>query len=412
MNDNSHSDKCVMDERSIAMLFYSALKFWQSCPVGIIINRLQLLEACASSMQHYGSRLQDPGVSLRLKSDWGTLANYTDERCENFSEEQDYLSANTVFSLVPFLWDFLIKEIDGRKRHSILLNRSVQNSVVSTVRCVLLSHEMSTNDVLLYDGITERSILACSISHRINETMKHIMQLRNNSPWNVGGCSTLQNLNFPTIRIKTNAEQHAKAKDHQYDGEVEWFDERHGERNPSTRPVSVACDLIGQRVAILQRRSNSVGLRKNFTRCGTVVDVELSTDIAPIVTNVMIKWWKSDCIDEEDSKLSASAFESAKFLYDSLYKWTTCHQLIGRKVAKYFNTAGKKMRKKWTLFRGEVMSYCPPPDITEIKKMLIERDEDEGELFHVVWDDGDEEDMDREDLEEALELYEEEGDSA
>jgi hypothetical protein len=80
-------------------------------------------------------------------------------------------------------------------------------------------------------------------------------------------------------------------------------------------------------------------------------------------------------------------------------KWVTSdHASLGRKVASYFQ-AGRRGQRK--LFFGEITKFAPPS---------INFDEGGNEkndqLYHVSWEDGDEEDYDQQQYEEGLSLYE------
>jgi hypothetical protein len=71
--------------------------------------------------------------------------------------------------------------------------------------------------------------------------------------------------------------------------------------------------------------------------------------------------------------------------------WTTDHESIGQAVAGYFPPEGKRRK----LFKGEVNKYAPPS---------AEGLQDH--LYHVVWEDGDENDLEEEGFQEAIRLYE------
>lgn len=64
--------------------------------------------------------------------------------------------------------------------------------------------------------------------------------------------------------------------------------------------------------------------------------------------------------------------------------WTKQHQSVGQKVAAYFDvTADSRGGMRQQLFFGEVTSYAPPT-----------RPRANDQLYHIVWEDGDEEDYD------------------
>jgi hypothetical protein len=72
-------------------------------------------------------------------------------------------------------------------------------------------------------------------------------------------------------------------------------------------------------------------------------------------------------------------------------QWVTDHPSVGKKVAAYFTLSAKKKK----LFFGEVKKYGPPSE-----------PEKRDQLYHVVWDDGDEEDYDEDDFQAGCQLYE------
>jgi hypothetical protein len=79
--------------------------------------------------------------------------------------------------------------------------------------------------------------------------------------------------------------------------------------------------------------------------------------------------------------------------------WTTDHPSVGGRVASYFPVPGKKKGKK-QLFAGEITRYGP-----ETKKGANDQ------LYHVVWEDGDEEDYEEKEYQEAKKRYDEDYES-
>lgn len=69
--------------------------------------------------------------------------------------------------------------------------------------------------------------------------------------------------------------------------------------------------------------------------------------------------------------------------------WTTDHHSIGTQVANYFSLPGGRK-----LFRGEVVKYAPPS-----------RPRARDQLYHIRWEDGDEEDYDESQLQSAVGLF-------
>lgn len=92
--------------------------------------------------------------------------------------------------------------------------------------------------------------------------------------------------------------------------------------------------------------------------------------------------------DEED--YDEKEYQAGIRLYNELnMKWVSEHDSIGAKVAAYFDSNGKEK-----LFRGEVVKYCYPS--TEFAN---------DQLYHIQWEDGDEEDYDEQQLQKAKKLF-------
>jgi hypothetical protein len=79
--------------------------------------------------------------------------------------------------------------------------------------------------------------------------------------------------------------------------------------------------------------------------------------------------------------------------------WTTDHPAVGGRVASYFPVPGKKKGKK-QLFAGEITRYGP-----ETKQGANDQ------LYHVIWEDGDEEDYEEKEYQEAKKRYDEDYES-
>ena len=100
--------------------------------------------------------------------------------------------------------------------------------------------------------------------------------------------------------------------------------------------------------------------------------------------------------DGDEQDYDEDGFVSARDLYDLLQEgWVTDHESVGTRVAAYFpSTSGT--RKK--LFTGIVVRYCPPTST-----------EEGDQLYHVIWEDLDEQDYDESELVSGKALYAENG---
>eukprot|EP01039_Chlorochromonas_danica_P002661 gene2661-2906_t len=74
-------------------------------------------------------------------------------------------------------------------------------------------------------------------------------------------------------------------------------------------------------------------------------------------------------------------------------EWTTDHPSVGTNVAFYFSVV-KGKRNVQSLFEGKVTKYAPPS-----------APEEKDQLYHIVWEDGDEEDYDERQLQKGRALY-------
>jgi hypothetical protein len=75
--------------------------------------------------------------------------------------------------------------------------------------------------------------------------------------------------------------------------------------------------------------------------------------------------------------------------------WTVHHDSVGKRVAQHFAVPTQKGKPKMQVFGGTVAVYAPPsaPKAND-------------QLYHIVWDDGDEQDFDEADLKRGLALLE------
>jgi hypothetical protein len=70
---------------------------------------------------------------------------------------------------------------------------------------------------------------------------------------------------------------------------------------------------------------------------------------------------------------------------------------VGTQVAAYFRDSSNKKAERWKLFCGRVTKYGPPSS------------DGDPPLYHIVWEDGDEEDYTDKELEKAKKLFREKG---
>lgn len=126
-------------------------------------------------------------------------------------------------------------------------------------------------------------------------------------------------------------------------------------------------------------RAKSTGVK----RAKSISDDEIPGTMKPKSKEISRKKSKSSNhrIDREEE---ASLDES-----NDVIKWTTNHESIGLKVAKYFPIDNSKI-----LYKGEVTKYAPPskPEVGD-------------ELYHIVYEDGDEEDYTALDLTRFRKLF-------
>ena len=96
--------------------------------------------------------------------------------------------------------------------------------------------------------------------------------------------------------------------------------------------------------------------------------------------------------DEDEQDYDESDFKSAVKLRELVKEgWVTEHSSLGTQVAAHFPTGIGKSTK---IFTGVVARYCPPS---------AEGEEDQ--LYHIVWEDGDEQDYDETELAAGIKLF-------
>jgi hypothetical protein len=102
--------------------------------------------------------------------------------------------------------------------------------------------------------------------------------------------------------------------------------------------------------------------------------------------------------DGDEQDFDEQEYLTALDIYEINSKWITdpAHPMIGWKVANYFVLPHQKLGTDYTLFEGKVIKYCPA---TNPKK----RDQ----LYHILWEDGDEEDYDESQLISGRQIYDE-----
>eukprot|EP01040_Poterioochromonas_malhamensis_P007699 gene7699-8314_t len=165
-------------------------------------------------------------------------------------------------------------------------------------------------------------------------------------------------------------------------------------KSPASSSSSVY-DAIGTKVATYLFVPNSqVNPPEVRLYVGEIVDI-----IPPTKPNIkdqkyIAKWY--DDKDQEEYILDIKAFENAIDLYKVNNSWTVKHSTIGSKVADYFYIPGiiPGAPGAQKLFVGKVVKYCPPSS-SRLKD----------QLYHILWEDGDEQDMDECDFSKAKKLY-------
>lgn len=121
--------------------------------------------------------------------------------------------------------------------------------------------------------------------------------------------------------------------------------------------------------------------------------IKFAPPSAPGLTDQLyhIRWEDGDEQDFDEHDM-----ERGMDLFDRLEGWTTRHHTVGLRVAAYFPVPGATAQK---LFCGTVTKFGAPTA------------EDEVPLFHVVFDDGDEQDFSQQELNLGVELYANEGET-
>ena len=74
--------------------------------------------------------------------------------------------------------------------------------------------------------------------------------------------------------------------------------------------------------------------------------------------------------------------------------WTDVHRSCGTNVASFFNIREPSGSTISQLFKGKIQSYCPPSSKSAADQM-----------YHVLWDDGDEQDFGENEFQDAIKLY-------
>lgn len=106
--------------------------------------------------------------------------------------------------------------------------------------------------------------------------------------------------------------------------------------------------------------------------------------------------WEND----EVSVMNQAEMENGLKFYNDYYGWKVAgHESIGSNVAKYFYLPGirgaKKAENHKKVFFGRVTKYAPPEEVSdEAEEAEKAEDLHRGELFHICWEDGDQEDLD------------------
>eukprot|EP01039_Chlorochromonas_danica_P008040 gene8040-8870_t len=187
------------------------------------------------------------------------------------------------------------------------------------------------------------------------------------------------------------------------DGDEEDYDEdqlRQGRNHyEASQGWTTSSEHVGKKVAAYftvpeeesrkrkRRFSANVSTRRLFQ--GTV------TRYSPPTTNLArdqlyhIEWE-----DEDEEDYDEDQFLRGLELYRDNFGsvWLTDHSSVGKEVAAYF--PHPKVRNKKILYKGHVTKYSPPTSKSE-----------NDELYHILWEDGDEEDYDAGQLEAAHQLF-------
>lgn len=125
--------------------------------------------------------------------------------------------------------------------------------------------------------------------------------------------------------------------------------------------------------------------RKLFV--GTVVKYLPPTDKDKDDQLYHVLWEDGDEQDYDEKDLQKGIEE-----FDRMNGWIYDHESVGTKVAAQFPVKGHKGRTEMKTYQGIVKKYAPPTD-------------SDPPLYHIVWEDGDEQDFDDDDLLKAVQLF-------
>ena len=160
--------------------------------------------------------------------------------------------------------------------------------------------------------------------------------------------------------------------------------------------------LVPMNPAFLSQKSQSNPTLGNLPKMqqklfmGEVVDYIPPTTRTGKDHKYVVHWYDHD----ESEVLDEKSFRDAIDLYELHFLWTVNHKSVDTKVAAYFfipgilTTKDDQVDGAEKLFIGRVSKFCPPstPQGTD-------------QLYHISWEDGDEQDMDEQEYQKAKKLY-------
>jgi hypothetical protein len=181
------------------------------------------------------------------------------------------------------------------------------------------------------------------------------------------------------------------------DEEVEVAEEESSEDEEEPEWITADHPIIGKQVANIFQVSDdenpSALPKKSKIFYGTVTKYAPPSKPKKKDQLYHIQWEDGDEQDFDEQE-----YLTALDIYEINSKWISdpAHPMLGWKVANYFVLPHQKLGTDYTLFEGKVIKYCPA---TNPKK----RDQ----LYHILWEDGDEEDYDESQLISGRQIYDE-----
>lgn len=368
--------------------YYAAIHAWRKYDHKIVLNRIQLLVAIAGILDDFSQARDHHEVKLSYEYQGSVLLP---EKVPTAGVEYlnggDLIAFEVSKALVPaaifkkcgaIFQGLLLFPIAGHSEALLATaNRSTRASALRALATLLrLPEEAGLGKLTVHKhGLDDEGMDYVCPTGLLDRAAAFAAFLRDSAD---AGYLQHQQMTNKRPRPSRAVGQEEKAKD----AIIPWT-----KMHKSVGTKVAAYFTVGPAVVSSSSTSSSTSTSEGLQRKlfhGTIVSYAPPSSSKVRDQLYHIVWDEDDDEEDYDELQMLKAVE----LFASTSGWTEEHSMVGRKVAAYFSMPDRR------LFQGTVAKYSPPS-----------AEEEGDQLYHIIWEDGDEEDYDETQLQGGLALY-------